>query len=134
MSLSSLPPELFTAVLDHIADDESQSTILALTRAAPKAPVPLARLFENITLSTPQSVVQLHRRLRGGQPEAHLVKKLHIQSWTADAQVIINLLALLDNLTTLALFVGPNFAPEHLLEIFEKPRERLQNLSLRFRP
>ncbi|KAL5533550.1 hypothetical protein ACEPAG_10 [Sanghuangporus baumii] len=134
MLLSSLPPELYAAILDNIDDDDIQSSILALTRAVPHAPVPLERLFESIRLCTPQSVIHLHRRLRGGQPEALYVRNLRIQSWTADSQVIINLLALLDNLTSLALFVGPNFAPENLLEIFEKPRERLESLSLRFRP
>ncbi|KAL5536144.1 hypothetical protein ACEPAF_4249 [Sanghuangporus sanghuang] len=134
MLLSSLPPELYAAILDHIDDDHIQSSVLALTRAVPHAPVPLDRLFESIRLCTPQSVIHLQRRLRGGQPEALYVRSLRIQSWTADAQVIINLLAQLDNLIALALFVGPNFAPENLLEIFEKPRERLESLSLRFRP
>lgn len=34
----------------------------------------------------------------------------------------------------MTLFFGPDFAPEHLEEIFEDPREKLKTLQLRFRP
>ncbi|EJC98594.1 uncharacterized protein FOMMEDRAFT_128866 [Fomitiporia mediterranea MF3/22] len=134
MSLSSLPSELYCAIISHLDDQVVQSTVLTLTRTIPDAPIPLKRLFERIRIRTPKSAVQLYQRLRGGKTEAHHVRELSIETWSADAQVIINLLALLDDLTNLALFVGPNFAPENLLEVFERPRERLEVLSLRFRP
>lgn len=40
----------------------------------------------------------------------------------------------LDNINTLMLNIGTNFAPEHLHEMFEGPRMRLERMELRFRP
>lgn len=40
----------------------------------------------------------------------------------------------LDNINTLMLNIGTNFAPEHLQEMFEGPRMRLERMELRFRP
>lgn len=40
----------------------------------------------------------------------------------------------LDNINTLMLNIGTNFAPEHLREMFEGPRMRLERMELRFRP
>lgn len=40
----------------------------------------------------------------------------------------------LDNINTLMLNIGTNFAPEHLQEMFEGPRKRLEKMELRFRP
>ncbi|KAI5120587.1 hypothetical protein M0805_002537 [Coniferiporia weirii] len=134
MSLASLPSELYSAILSHVDDEHVQGTILALTRALPRAPIPLENLFARICLRHSSQVVQLHRRLRGQKEDACYVREFRLESWTADAQVVINLLALLDNLASLTLFVGPNFAPEDLLEVFGDHREELQHLSLRFRP
>jgi len=67
-------------------------------------------------------------------------------SWTADAEIVLNILSLLPNLTRLVLWVGPtNFTPEHLEELFDLRRQeagsrclkcvgRLKYLSVRFRP
>ncbi|THH06835.1 hypothetical protein EW145_g3807, partial [Phellinidium pouzarii] len=134
MSLTFLPSELYSAILGHVDADHVQRTTLALTRVLPHAPIPLEYLFAHVCLRQPQQVVQLHRRLRTSRADARYVRVLRLESWTADAQVVINLLALLDCLVSLTLFVGTNFAPEDLLEVFQRPRERLQCLSLRFRP
>lgn len=40
----------------------------------------------------------------------------------------------LNNINTLMLNIGTNFAPEHLQEMFEGPRMRLERMELRFRP
>ena len=61
------------------------------------------------------------------------MRELRIQSWLADAEVVCNLLEVLDGLKVLALYVGANFVPETLLRVMEKPRE-LENLMIRFRP
>ncbi|KAI5120590.1 hypothetical protein M0805_002539 [Coniferiporia weirii] len=104
----------------------------ALTRAAPRAPIPLEDLLSRICFRHPSQVVQLHRRLRS-KKDVRYVREFRLESWTVDVQVVINLLALLDNLASLTVFVGLNFAPEDLLVVFEDHREELQHLSLRFR-
>lgn len=40
----------------------------------------------------------------------------------------------LDNINTLMLNIGTNFAPEHLQEMFGGPRMKLERMELRFRP
>lgn len=78
--------------------------------------------------------MQLHRRLRTAKNDTQFVLNISIETWTSDPQVVINLLALLENVRRLVLFVGPNFAPEDLEEILIHPRDTLQELTLRFRP
>ncbi|KAF8846165.1 hypothetical protein BDN67DRAFT_960856 [Paxillus ammoniavirescens] len=132
--LAELPPEIYSGILAQVPRDEQQQTVLSLTRAIPRSPVPLYHLFECICLRSAHSVVQLYRRLRGRAEEVHWVKDFSLETWTVDADVVVNLLGLLPRLSSVALFVGPNFAPEHMETILEKPREYLRYLSLRFRP
>ncbi|KAF9245912.1 hypothetical protein BU15DRAFT_70971 [Melanogaster broomeanus] len=132
--LAELPPEIYTAILTQVPREEQQQTVLSLTRAIPRSPVPLYHLFEYIRLKSAPSVVQLNSRLRGHVEEARWVKEFSLETWTVDADVIVNLLGLLPRLSSVTLFVGPNFAPEHMEEVLEKPRENLRYLSLRFRP
>lgn len=134
MLLVQLPPELYSAILSFVDDDVLQRTTLSLTRAVPHSPIPLKFLFANIRLRQPHQVVQLDRRLRGKKEDALLVLALRMEVWSADAEVVTNLLALLDNLKVLVLYVGPYFAPESLQAICEKHRPSLESLSLRFRP
>lgn len=132
--LAELPPELYDGILVHLPRDERQQATLSLTRAIPRSPVPLHHLFECIRLKSAESVVQLYRRLRGRLEEPCWVKEFSLEAWSVDADVVVNLMALLSRLTAIALFVGPNFAPEHMEEVLEKPRETLSYISLRFRP
>lgn len=37
-------------------------------------------------------------------------------------------------LNTLLVNVGTNFAPEHLQEMFERPRPQMERMEMRFRP
>jgi hypothetical protein len=77
----------------------------------------------------------LYRRLHNAtSDEKNWVKDFGVVTWTVDADVLVNLLGILPRISSLLLFVGPNFAPEHLEEIFDKPRQDLRLLSLRFRP
>ena len=78
--------------------------------------------------------MQLYCRLRGRLDEPCWVKEFSLETWSVDADVVVNLVALLSRLSTITLFVGPNFAPEHMEEMLEKPRETLSYISLRFRP
>lgn len=132
--LAGLPPEVYSGILEHVPRDERQQTTLSLTRAIPRSPVPLHHLFEYIRLKSAESVVQLYRRLRGCLEEPRWIKELSLETWSVDADVVVNLMALLSQLSRITLFIGPNFAPEHLEEMLEKPREALDYISLRFRP
>ncbi|KAH7885994.1 hypothetical protein F5I97DRAFT_1809443 [Phlebopus sp. FC_14] len=131
---AELPAEIYSAILVQLPRDERQRTVLSLIRAIPRSPVPLYHLFESISLNSAQSVVQLYRRLRASADEARWVQELALETWTVDADVVVNLLGVLPRLSGISLFVGPNFAPEHLEELLAKPREGLRYLSLRFRP
>lgn len=132
--LAELPPETYTDILAYVPQEERQQTVLSLSRAIPRSPVPLHRLFEHVRLKSAERVVQLYRRLRGRLEEPCWVKSFSLETWSVDADVVVNLVALLSRLSRITLFIGPNFAPEHMEEVLKKPREPLQCISLRFRP
>ncbi|KAI0319037.1 hypothetical protein OF83DRAFT_1170555 [Amylostereum chailletii] len=132
--IPQLPAELFAAILEQVPQVDLQHTTAALIRALPRSPVPRYFLFLHIRLKTAEKVVQFGRYLRTYKEDAKLVNKFSLEAWTVDANVAVNLILQLPNLEWLSLFVGPNFAPEHLEELFEKPMIGLKFLSLRFRP
>ncbi|KAF8140465.1 hypothetical protein EV363DRAFT_1251058 [Boletus edulis] len=132
--LAQLPPEIYDGILAHVSRGERQQTTLSLTRAIPRSPVPLQHLFECIRLKSAESVVHLYCRLRGRLEEPRWVNGFSLETWSVDADVVVNLVNLLPRLSRITLFVGPDFAPEHMEEILEKPREALSYISLRFRP
>lgn len=129
-----LPSELYSDIIDCLDDNIIQQTVLSLTRAFPRAPIPLDRLFRNIRLKGAQRVVQFYTRIRRDQVARSWVRTFSLETWTADADVVINILALFPTLSELRLFMGPNFSPDHLEEIFARPTDGLKLLSLRFRP
>lgn len=51
-----------------------------------------------------------------------------------DSDVLVNILNELQHLKSIVINVGPLFAPEHLEELVEKPRNNLETLALRFNP
>lgn len=134
MSLGCLPPEIYSAILEFLDKNEVQQVVLNLTRAVPRALIPLEHLFRSITLNSPEKVFHLYRRLRSSKSDCQLVQSLRVEMWSVDAQILINLLVLLKDLKSLTLWIGPSFAPEELLEIMRNPRDCLLHLSLRFRP
>jgi hypothetical protein len=131
--MDNLPAELYTAIFSHLPANSLQQDVLALTRAIPRSPVPIHHLFERVRLKNARQVIQLNHRLHNTTEEKTWVKDFGVVTWTIDADVLVNLLGVLPRISSLLLFVGPNFAPEHLEEIFHKPRQDLRNLSLRFR-
>jgi hypothetical protein len=131
--MDNLPAELYTAIFSHLPANSLQQDVLALTRAIPRSPVPIYHLFERVRLKNARQVIQLNHRLHNATEEKTWVKDFGVVTWTIDADVLVNLLGVLPRISSLLLFVGPNFAPEHLEEIFHKPRQDLRNLSLRFR-
>ncbi|GBE77646.1 hypothetical protein SCP_0105260 [Sparassis crispa] len=133
-SLVGLPPELYSAILSQVSPESLQQTVLVLTRAIPRSPIPIYHIFEHVRLNHGDQVFQLYRRLRKSPEDAAYVRDFRLECWTVDADIVVNLLALLPKTIELRIFIGPNFTPEHLELIFDKPMERLQFLSLRFRP
>ncbi len=150
MSLfTTLPPELYSDILSHVPEPSLQTT-LSLSRALPYSPVPLQGLFNHIRLTHPDQVFQLYRRLRTTitnddnstsihiDPAASAVRSFSLETWVADANVVINLVGLLTEITKLTLWIGPkNFTPEDLEELITKLKrdmKQLRVLELRFRP
>lgn len=143
MSIDALPPELYSAILLHVPSYFLQQTALSLTRAVPYSPVPLRHLFHSVRIAYPDQAIRLYNRLRSNSPHKHndsdlassWICRFSIETWTVDAEVVVSLVGLLQNLEFLSLRIGPtNFAPEHLEEIFSKYMPSLKYLSLRFRP
>lgn len=140
MSFDNLPGDLYECILSHIPSSDLQKTVLAVTRAIPLSPVPLSSLFRSIRITYPPQAICLYRRLRlskglSGDEAAAWVKDFSVESWSVDADVILNVVRLLPRLQTLNVWIGPdNFTPEHLEELFLKPFVELKHLSLRFRP
>ena len=133
-SISDIPIELFYAIIAYIEPDDLLSSTISLSRALPRNPVPTYHLYEDIRLKHRRQVIQLYLRLRNAPEYAARVRALSLESWTVDADGFVNLMALLPSVVRLSIFVGPDFAPEHLEEVFQRPKPSLRELSLRFRP
>ncbi|KAF8510004.1 hypothetical protein BU17DRAFT_77768 [Hysterangium stoloniferum] len=145
ISLANLPGELYAAILSHVPHEALQSCTLNLTRAIPLSPVPIRPLFEHITISRGEQLPQLYRRFRyyhepvrgstnpAGE-EPLWVKSFNLSTWKVDAEVVVNVLALLSSVERLNLKIGPVFAPEHLQDMFTKPLDSLKWINVRFRP
>ncbi|KAH9858232.1 hypothetical protein C2E23DRAFT_719416 [Lenzites betulinus] len=133
-TLDSLPGELLHDIVSHFDQADFTQSLVSLSKAIPRSPVPTYLLFEKIRLTRGEQVFQLYRRLRHAPVDAARVREFSFESWNADADIFVNLMALLPSLTSLKVYIGPSFAPEHLEEIFQRPREQLRFLSMRFRP
>lgn len=133
--LEALPPELYTDILSQIPLEYLQETTYSLVRAVPRSPVPQYHLFHYVRLKRSHQVFKLYSHLRKSPDHVSLIRYFALESWeVSDAWVVNNLIALLRNVSGLRLFIGPNYSPEHLEEMFEKPIEELESISLRFRP
>ena len=138
ITMDNLPIELYGAILRQFAKDDRKAATLALTRAIPRSPVPREYLFETIRLHNATHLLLLYQHLRrmGGKDshQAGWVREFILEAWTADAQIVVNLLELLPRIKVLILNIGTSFMPEHLEEMFQTPRLDLLSLFLRFRP
>ncbi|GJE85891.1 hypothetical protein PsYK624_019700 [Phanerochaete sordida] len=134
--LDGLPLELYAAILEQLDGvyEERQQAIVSLIRAIPRSPVPDDLLFERVHLTKPRQTYDLYRRLRKNPNDADRVRVFTYKCWSANADHLVNLLNLLFQVREMTLFFGPDFAPDHLEEIFKKPRDKLTMLNLRFRP
>jgi hypothetical protein len=145
MSFETLPAELYDAIFYQVPAAALQDTVLATTRAIPLAPVPVHHLFRCVRLRHSEQAALLYRRLRKRTADAsslaerkqtaEWVKEFSLETWSVDAEVVINLVRLLPNLQAVTIWVGPSsFAPEQLEELFSNPLPGLRYLALRFRP
>ncbi|EIW86921.1 hypothetical protein CONPUDRAFT_134261 [Coniophora puteana RWD-64-598 SS2] len=132
--LADLPVELYETIIGHLSADDLTPTLLSLSRAIPRSPVPLHLLLRTVQISRPEQVVQLHRRLHRATEERSWVHHLSLHSWTLDPDVVINLIKLLPSIITLRVHIGLTFGPEHVQELVQKPLPDLKCLVLRFRP
>ena len=134
LKLTDLPVELFYDIIAQFEPDDVTPSLLALSRTLPRSNVPTYRLFENIRLKRSNQIFKLYQRLRNAPQDAARVRTFSLECWEVDADIFVNLAVLLPSVVRLSLFIGPNFAPEHLEDLFQKPQVNLQELSLRFRP
>ena len=152
MSLATLPGELYTAIIQHLEPSCWTEVVLTLSRVLPSAPIPIQLLFHSIRIRRARQAVALLLRLRKtldtpcdpgeeGEEEERIdpcaswVKEFSVETWTVDADVVINIVRLLPNLSSLNVRIGPsNISPERLEHLFQKPIGMLMQLSLRFRP
>lgn len=139
--LSDLPSEIYTVILSHVPPPGRQQAVLNLTRALPRSPVPRNQIFEHIIVYTPAAVLylyQLFRRRKDDETERYnpseQVKSISVRVWVVDADLVANLLALLSSVPIMQMFVGTTYSPEHLHDIFVRPRLKLRTLQLRFKP
>jgi hypothetical protein len=133
-SLSTLPTELYSAILSHLPISSLQHTVLSLTRAIPYSPIPLSKLFSHIRLTSSVQLVQLHFRLCNDTSACSWVEEFELKAWSVDAEVAVSVVRLVNSVRRLRLCIGPSFAPEHLEEMFATPFEKLKLLALRFNP
>ncbi|KAI0027962.1 hypothetical protein K488DRAFT_90257 [Vararia minispora EC-137] len=134
-SLQHLPSELYAAILDRVPPEDVQHTNATLAIAAPRSPVPRIHTFNETRLRTADRVTLFCSYVRGAAPdELARIRRFSLETWTVDADVVVNALRRLTSVERLCLFIGSSFAPEHTEELVERPFERLRFLSIRFRP
>lgn len=147
-TILTLPPELYSRILDFVPAEALQRTTYALIRVCALASfsIPRHHLYTYIRIVYPEQAVKLYLHLAHRDrsssdedkiPQASGTRGLSLETWNVDADVFINLVRLLPNLESLSIRIGPsNFSPEHLEELFSPAHyfQRLKYLSLRFRP
>lgn len=139
--LSDLPSDIYAIILSHIPPLDRQQAVLSLSRGLPRSAVPTHQIYEHIIAHTTHAVLHLYqhfRKLKALEGDLYnpskQVRSLNVRAWLADADLVVNLLGLLPNVPVLQLCVGTTYSPEHLQDIFTRPRGELETLKLRFKP
>lgn len=140
-SLAKLPSELWSAILEQLDQKDQSSTSAALMIAFPKAPVDFKHVWMHIHLRNELQVKALNMKLMNDremklilQSQSYLGQSLRHTAMLGDPYFLINVYESLKHVQLLSIFVGPAFAPEHLSEFFNKPRNNLRTLNIHFRP
>ncbi|KAF8600873.1 hypothetical protein BDV93DRAFT_525131 [Ceratobasidium sp. AG-I] len=141
LDLSSIPSDIYAIILSFVPPLDRQKAILNLSRALPRSPVPTHQIYEHIIIHTPRAVLYIYQRFRKLKSEqgalynpSEQVKSLSVRTWIADADLVVNLFAIMPSVPVIQLFVGTTYSPEHLNDVFTKPRLSLRVLQLRFKP
>ncbi|KAL0574361.1 hypothetical protein V5O48_007603 [Marasmius crinis-equi] len=128
MPLASLPTEIYASIISHFSPDDVSNDTLSLTRALPYSPIPQGALFRSVRIRDSKQLAPFYNRLRRSPEDEHasdLVRTFSLEAWNADAEVLLDVVHLLPNLKTLALWIGPlNFTPQHLEELFDVSTKR----------
>ncbi|KZV60406.1 hypothetical protein PENSPDRAFT_350645 [Peniophora sp. CONT] len=135
-SLADLPAELYDLILSFVPLPERSHTTFALMVACARSPVPSTHLFDHVSLASAQKVKLFALQVRRWDKDfvRERVRRLSLEAWSADADVVAMLLAVLQGLEWMNMNIGPTYAPEHTEEIFTLQRPLLQYLTLRFNP
>ncbi|KAH7338805.1 hypothetical protein B0J17DRAFT_706129 [Rhizoctonia solani] len=140
-NLSDLPPDVYAVILSHVPPPERQKAVLNLSRALPRSPVPTSQIYNHIIVYTPAAVFHLYKHFRQKKDHeanlynpSELVKSISVRVWVVDADLVVNLLALLSSVPVMQISIGTTYSPEHLHDIFARPRLALRTLHLRFKP
>ncbi|KAK7695336.1 hypothetical protein QCA50_002527 [Cerrena zonata] len=136
-TLADLPFELYSDILDYVPKHELQKAAVGLIGAIPRSPVPRHYALRCVRLTYPGQIIRLYQRLRKEKEIVYLIETFLLETWNADADSVVNVMKLLvkfGRTKEVRMFIGLNFTPEHVLEIFQTPWADLKLLSLRFRP
>ncbi|EAL17808.1 hypothetical protein CNBL0700 [Cryptococcus deneoformans B-3501A] len=129
-----LPPELIDHLLTLVPASLLQLTALSLLKVFPEHNISKRHLWKHIVVYRAGQLMPLWKKLKENEAMRVGARTFALQSWQGDADILNNVMRRLDNINTLMLNIGTNFAPEHLQEMFEGPRMKLERMELRFRP
>ncbi|WVO24336.1 uncharacterized protein IAS62_005700 [Cryptococcus decagattii] len=133
-SILCLPPEVIDHLLTLVPPSLLQLTALSLLKVFPEHNISKRHLWKHIVVYRAGQLIPLWKQLKEDEAMRVGARTFALQSWQGDADILNNVMRRLDNINTLMLNIGTNFAPEHLQEMFEGPRMRLERMELRFRP
>ncbi|WWC60438.1 uncharacterized protein I303_103010 [Kwoniella dejecticola CBS 10117] len=156
-SLLKLPPEIIDHLLSVVSAEHRQLTTLALTRVFPGYEISLRNLWRHVIIYNSKQLWPLWRKLKSNNESeryqhqhdqdedrnegtlkyAREIRSFSMKSWKGDADILNNALRCIPTnspLHTILLNIGTNFAPDHLEELFENPRQGIRRLEMRFRP
>ncbi|KAJ1302617.1 hypothetical protein OPQ81_002934 [Rhizoctonia solani] len=140
-TLSGLPSDVYAVILSHVPPPERQRAVLNLSRALPRSSVPTNQIFNHIIVYTSAAVIHLCNHFRQRKDyqthvynPSELVKSISVRAWFVEADLVVDLLALLPSVPIIHMSIGTTYAPEHLRDIFASPRPALRTLQLRFKP
>lgn len=156
-TIYDLPPEILDLFLENVSPSELQRTALSIQQVFPELAVSDSHIFRHIRVTSPSQLKPLWKRLREDKAEGEsrlirAVRSFTMATFRGDADILNkwvphpsrdacmltciphSILRLIPDIEAMILNMGTNFAPEHLVEAFERPRPKIQRIELRFRP
>ncbi|VDC08023.1 unnamed protein product [Peniophora sp. CBMAI 1063] len=135
-TLADLPAELYDLILSYVPLLERTHTTFAIMVACARSPVPSTHLFDHVSLASSEKVKLFMLQVRRWDRDLvrERVRRISLEAWNADADVVAMLLGMLQGLEWINLNIGPTYAPEHTEDVFTLQRPLLKYLAMRFRP